>query len=113
MTQMLARQRAVTGRASELCELAVIVRDLARLAATQDLELAQRLDGLLPFLLALVNRDELFERGLGQCRAVAELAEELLRAVEQAGAQIVLGEREQRLMPLRFVEVRARQQILV
>src|SRR5262245_59154056 len=110
---MLACLRAIAGRPGYLCELAVILRDLARLAAAQDLELAQRFDGLLPLLLTLVDRDELFERGLGERRAVAELAEELLRAIEQAGAQVVLGEREQRLMSLRFVEIRARQQVLV
>src|SRR5262245_4354240 len=109
MAQMLARQRAVAGGSSELGELTVIMCDLARLAAAQYLELPQRLDGLLPLLLALVDRDELLERGLGERRTVAELGEKLLRAVEQAGAQIVLGEREQRLMPLRFVEIRARQ----
>src|SRR5918993_3936011 len=89
------------------------MRDLARLAAAQHLELTVRVDGLLPFLLALVNADELLERGLGKRRAVTKLREQLLGSIEQAGSEVVFGEREQGLMALCFVEVRARQQILV
>ncbi len=70
-------------------------------------------DRLLPLSLALVDVDELLERGLGERRAVVELGEELLGAVVQPGAEVVLGEREHRLMALSLVQVRPREEVLV
>ena len=74
IAQVLASERAIAGRPRELRELAVVVRDLARLRAAQHFQLAARIDGLLPLLLALVDADELLERGFGERRAVAQLA---------------------------------------
>ena len=70
-------------------------------------------DGLLPFLLALVDADELVERRIGERRALAQLGEQLLGSVEEPRVQVVLGQGKQGLMPLRFVEVRTCQQVLV
>src|SRR5688572_6931467 len=113
VAQIVARKRTVARPTGKLRELAVIMRHLARLRSAQYLELTKRVDRFLPLLLALVDANELLERGLRKRRALAQLAEELLCAIEQARSQVILGEREQRLVLLRFVEVRPRQQILV
>src|SRR5690606_11426826 len=66
-----------------------------------------------PLALALVDVDEFLERGFRERRAVDELGKKLLGAVEEPGAEVVLGEREHGLMPLRVVQVRTREQVLV
>jgi len=71
--------------------IAIVVGHLARFFAAQHLELSLRVDGFLPLLLALVDVHELVERRLGERRAVAELGEQLLRTIEEPGAQVVLG----------------------
>src|SRR5262249_24399661 len=81
--------------------------------AAQHLELAMGVDLLLPLALALIDVDELLERGLGERRAVVEVGEELLGAIVQARAEIVLGEREDGLMALRLVQIGARKQGLM
>ncbi len=55
---------------------------------------------LLPFELALVNAAQRIERADAQPRHFAHLLEQDLCPVEQAGPQIILRERKQRLFPV-------------
>ena len=72
-----------------------------------------RVDRLLPLALALVDIDELLESSLGDRRAVVEVGEELLGAVVEARAEVVLGEGKDGLMALGLVQIRPREQILM
>src|SRR3954452_5867121 len=89
------------------------MRDLIGLRSTQHLELAMCIDRLLPLALALVDVDQLLECGLGNRGTVVELGEQLLGTVVEARTEIVFGEREERLMSLRVVQVRPCEQILM
>ena len=111
--EMAAGELEIAADSRGFRKLAIVVRDLRRLFAGQHFELALRFNRLGPLALALVDVDELLERRFGDGRTVDQLAKVLLRAIEQAGAEIVLREREQRLMPLRVAQRRPRQQVLV
>src|SRR5690606_39182688 len=60
-----------------------------------------------------VDVDELLEGLLRKRLAVLQLAEQRLRTIEQPRAEIILGEREERLMALRLAQARTREQVLV
>src|SRR5690606_36878298 len=94
-------------------QLAVIVGDARRPFSRAPLGQVLRLDGLLPFPLALVDVDQLLEGLLGQRLAVLQLAQQRLRSIEQPCAEIVLGQREKRLMALRLTQARTGEQFLM
>src|SRR5205085_6924460 len=80
---------AVGARACHLGggELAVVLRELARFGA----DLARERDGARPVLLLLVDLEQMRARRR-RLRALLELGEYLLGAVEDAGLEVVLAE---------------------
>ena len=72
-----------------------------------------RVECLLPFVLALVHPAQRIERARAQPRNLAHLLEQPFRAIEQSRAQIILREREQRLLAVLGRKPLARQQILM
>src|SRR5690606_4138982 len=82
-------------------------------AAAQLLELLAGLDRLLPFPLLLVDAAQALQRLDLVARALREAHEKLLGAVQEPGMEIVLRQREQRLVPLLCREVRASDDVLV
>src|SRR4051812_10804597 len=89
-------------------ELAVVLRLHARIGA----DLAREGDGARPFLLLLVDLQQMRARRPG-LRALLQLAEHLLGAVEDAGFQVVLAELDERDHLLVLRQVGALKQVLV
>ena len=63
-------------------------------------ELTKGAERLLPLVLALVDAAQRIERARAQPRDLADLLKQTLRAVEQPGPQIILRQREQRLLAM-------------
>ena len=112
--QVLARLvqcAALTGRFGKL---AVVVRDRALLRRpARLLELAEDADRPHPLLLLLVDAHQLAHRGHAVGARGRERLEDLLGAVEHAGLQVVLRQREARLLALVRLERLARGDVLV
>ena len=78
--------------------LAAVVRDNpTELVPGSPLELAGTCDRLRPILLLLIDVDELTQRLHAIVRVLDKLTEEILGAIEQTRAHVVLSELEQRL----------------
>ena len=76
-------------------------------------ELTICVERLLPLVLALVHAAERLERARAQPRRLGHLFEESLRAIEQSRAQVVLSEREQRLLTMLGGEFLPGEQVLM
>src|SRR5690606_4772828 len=113
LLEVILGTRDIPGDAGLLGQLAIVVRDARRLFACMPLELTIRVDRLLPLALALVDIDQLLERLLRECLTRPELREQRLRSIEKPCAEIVLGEREQRLVTLRLAQPRPRNKVLM
>src|SRR5690606_8195859 len=111
--EVVPRANGVPRQTGLLRQLAVVVRDPRRRLAGIPLELAIRIDRLLPFALALIDFDQLLEGLLRQCLTRTELREQRLRAIEEPGAEVILREREECLMTLRLAQSRPRDQVLM
>ena len=72
-----------------------------------------RFYGLFPLLLLLVNTSQVFKCLNLVARPLRESCEQFCRAVEKSGSQIVLRQREQRLVPLLGGEIGPRNNVLV
>src|SRR5690606_35134025 len=102
--QVILRAHGIARDPSLLRELAVVVGDPRGLLAGVPLELTIRFDRLLPLPLALIDLDQPLERLLRERLARLQLGEQRLGAIEETRPEIVLGQREQRLMTLRLAE---------
>ena len=76
-------------------------------------ELAVRVERLLPLVLALVDASKRNEGARAQPGDFAHLEQQPFRAIEQAGAQVILREREQCLLPMLAQQRLTREKILV
>ena len=112
--QVLARLVEGAARLRSLGELAVVVRDRALLRCAPGLlEFAEYADRAGPLLLLLVDAHELAHRRHPVGARRRERLEDLLGAVQHAGLQVVLRERESRLLALARLERLARRDVLV
>ena len=103
MSQSLAQQRPRPFRVSLnqrlLGQLAKIMRgDPAALDLYGGWELVKNLQGVGPVTLRLVDPDEVIERGFAIFARGRQLLQEPLRAVHEAGTQVIQGKRERRLV---------------
>ena len=101
-------------RARLLGEFAMELRDRRRLRlAGRTLEAARMLDRLVPVALMLVDADQVPQRGRRERIHRDEVGEQRFRAVEQAGAHVVLAEFEHGDGLFVVAEIRTRDEVLV
>src|SRR5690606_35085870 len=104
----------IAQRASSLGELAVVVRDCGRMLGRGDrYQLFVRGNRLLPVALLLVDANQIAQRRLALRAFVRQLLEQRLRAIEQAGAEVILGERESRVSAMLVAQRTARDDVFV
>ncbi len=106
LAQVRTRGVEVAPCPGRLRQLAVVVRDRLRLRRIRDARhLAVDRDRAVPVPLDLVDAHEVLERRDAVGSRLGQLQQQLLGAVHQARAQVVLRQRIGGLLPVRRVEV--------